>query len=68
MLRVDLEPLGIANPELRWTACGVAFVDCIQSAVNNLVGDALWRASNACQQAYCEGGGAAPQCAGLMQR
>ncbi len=68
MLQVDLEPLGIANPEPRWTANGVMFVDCIQSAVDNLEGDALWRASNACQQAYCDGGGAGPQCAGLMRR
>lgn len=67
-LRVDLEPLGIANPEPRWTACGVAFVDCIQSAVDNHEGEALWRASNACQQTYCDCGGEGPQCAEITDR
>ena len=68
MVRVDLEPLGIANPEPQWTAHGVTLVDCIQSAVDTHEGGALVEAMRACQQAYCEGGGEGPQCAEILRR
>ena len=68
MLRVDLEPLGIANPEPQWTTLGVTLVDCVQAAVDTHEGDALRDASRACLQAYCEGGGEGPQCAEILRR
>jgi|GEM_PF-1864075 len=61
MLWVDLEPLGIENPERRWTACGVTMRNCFQRALDE-GGEEMQQQVQACREAYCDCAGDVSQC------
>lgn len=61
MLWLDLEPLGVENPERRWTACGVTMRNCFQRALDE-GGEEMQQQVQACREAYCDCAGDVSQC------
>jgi len=61
MLWLDLEPLGVENPERRWTACGVTMRNCFQRALDE-GGEERQQQVQACREAYCDCAGDVSAC------